>query len=651
MTASTDKKDTKKKKPKGPIRFEAIIPTVVVVALLIGYFTFLFDSQLKSALEWGGTQVHGAEVNIRSLNISFVRADLSISGIEVTDKEQPEQNLLQVGRIRFKLLWDALLRAKFVVDDATIENIQTGVPRTRPGRVLPVKPPQEGNENQTVREVEAAAVAKAKSDFGGNILGDVAAVMGGTAKDDQLKSIQGELKAEARMKEVEKALKEKQSEWSKRISELPTGKELDALIARAKVLKFDTNNPAQFAKDLEALNAIAKEADAKLKLVEKTSKDLDSDSKSIDGAFKEIDQLVKQDLADLQKRLKLPSLNVGEFSKGLFASMLAEKMGSLHKYMVMAHEYMPPKKTKKEKEAQQAELLPKQRGKGKDFRFPITKGYPTFWLKHAAISSEPSDSEYSGRMKGEVNHITTSPSTVGLPMTIVLEGDFPKQGIQDFSTNIVIDHTTASPAESFVTQVGSYPVGRQVLSDSEDVKLAIVKSKGGMTMQGERKNKIWNLLLENSFREIDYELNARSTTMKEVLTGVAQDLPTVSLRAKAQGPFENLKWDVYSNLGDELAKGFKKQLDNKIKEAQAKLKALVDERINKQRAELEGQANKIKADLNKQVDQAKQKVAAAKTSAQQEGDKRKKELENSNKKKVEKAGKKAVDDLKKSLGF
>ncbi|NJM09721.1 MAG: hypothetical protein HC883_02150 [Bdellovibrionaceae bacterium] len=63
-------------------------------------------------IEYVGTQVNGAEVNVGHLNTSFLRASLEIGGIEVTDKNKPERNLVEVGSIKFKMLWDALLRAK-----------------------------------------------------------------------------------------------------------------------------------------------------------------------------------------------------------------------------------------------------------------------------------------------------------------------------------------------------------------------------------------------------------------------------------------------------------------------------------------------------------------------------------------------------------
>src|SRR5690606_6742332 len=117
-------------------------------------FFFFFDTHVRKLSEYMLTQVHGAEVNIGDFNTSFLNASLKIEKIQITDKNRPERDLFRVGEIRFKALWDGLLRAKVVIDEASITNIQALVPRDRPGRVLPPPPPGEpGVLAQVEREI------------------------------------------------------------------------------------------------------------------------------------------------------------------------------------------------------------------------------------------------------------------------------------------------------------------------------------------------------------------------------------------------------------------------------------------------------------------------------------------------------------------
>jgi len=130
-----DKTKKKIKKKKGPIRFEAVIPFTIVVALVTAYYALFFDSNLRKAFELASSWGYGAEVNIGELTTSIKKASVNIKGIQVTDIDQVDHNALEIAEIRFALNWDALLRAKVVINDATIENIRLNSPRKTPGKI------------------------------------------------------------------------------------------------------------------------------------------------------------------------------------------------------------------------------------------------------------------------------------------------------------------------------------------------------------------------------------------------------------------------------------------------------------------------------------------------------------------------------------
>ena len=644
---STDKKKKKAKKPKGPIRFEAIIPLCIFVALTYAYFTLFFDSHLRKGLEFAGTMVHGAEVNIADIDSSFWGAYFQMTGLQVTDKEQPERNLVQIEKIRFELSWDALLRAKFVVNDATIEDIMAYAPRKKPGRIVP-KEEAESGPNETLQKVEESVLAQSKEQFNENVLGDVANVVGGTDPSAQLQQMQADLKSDAKIKELEKALNEKEKVWKERINKLPQKPQIDALVARSQKLKFDTKNPRQFAKDVKEMDKIIKEGDKIVKDFNTASKSLTNDVNGFNKDMKSLDEMVKQDIKDLQKRLKIPSINVSDFSKGLFGRMVNEKLGKYKKYMVMAREYMPPKKTAEDKaQEKSAQVAPQKRSGGRNFKFPKKKAYPLFWLQKASISSREGTSEFSGNVSGEIKNATTQPILLGKPMTVDIEGDFPKKGIMGFKTNIVVDHTTDSPYEKLETTIQEYPLGSQKLSDSQDVKLIINEAKGSMKLNGISRDEKIHFLVKNKFTDVKYDIDSKSGLVKDVLTNVTTGMPALLVSADASGPWDGLKWKIKSNLGNELSKGFKRELKAKVDEAKKKLNSFVNDKIKGKKDKLTGKFNNIKGGIDKQVNAKKKDLNKAKNQAKNNMNKKKK----SSNKGVKKEAKKAEKKLKKLLGF
>lgn len=609
MTTSTDPKPVKKPKAKGPIRWEAVIPAAIVTAAVGAYFTLFFDGHIRRAIEYVGTQVNGAEVNVGRLSTSFLSARLEIDDVQVTDKNKPERNLAQVGAIRFDMSWDALLRAKVLVDEASILNIQALNKRKKPGYVVPPPPPDSNKGPSLLDKAQDQVLAQTQKKFNKNFMGDIATILGGADPKEQLKNIQGNLKSDARIKELEKELKEKSAKWEKRIKELPQGQELKQYETRIKALKFDGKNPVEFAKSLEEAQKIIKEVEAKVKLVEQTTKDVKGETNAYTQAFKDLEKMVNEDIKDLQARLKIPSIDGKEFSQQLFMQMIESKLVGVRKYAEMARHYMPPKKTAEQKQAAKDEqIVPRKRGEGKNFRYPITTGYPLFWLKTAKISSELGQSEYSGNIKGSITNLTTDPGFIGIPTVIHAAGDFPKQGIQGLDAKITLDHTKEQARESMVVSVASFPVQETKLSDSADVRLALAQATGSSVLNAVLVDETLTVEIKNNFSQIKYDLEAKQKLVKEIVGNILNGIPTVTLNAKVVGSFSDFDVNINSNLGDELAKGFQKQLQAKIAEAQAQLRKLIDERIGAEKKKLQAEMDKAIGGITKDLDAKKAEV-------------------------------------------
>ncbi|HPI40527.1 MAG TPA: hypothetical protein PLJ21_06960, partial [Pseudobdellovibrionaceae bacterium] len=133
---------SKKTKPKFFLRLEAIIPFLILCGLVYVYFFLFFDLHLKKSLEYIGYQVNEAEVNIGHLSTSFTKASILIQNIEVTNPEAPEKNSVSIKKIEFKALWDAMLRARLVIDNIGVDGIQINTLRKRAGKLKPPPPPE-----------------------------------------------------------------------------------------------------------------------------------------------------------------------------------------------------------------------------------------------------------------------------------------------------------------------------------------------------------------------------------------------------------------------------------------------------------------------------------------------------------------------------
>lgn len=595
-------------KRKGPIRTGAVVPTLIIFALIYLYFALFFDHNLRSALQYAGTQVLGVEVDIANVNTSFLRASFELDGLEITDKSQPMRDLVKVGSIRFKALWDGLLRAKVVIDEASVLNIEVFAPRKHAGWVAP--PPKPSKEPGALAKAEKEVLDQTQKQFRGNMLGDVAALLGGADPASQVKNIEGSLKSSERIKQLQKEINDKKAQWDKRLKELPNQKDIDDIQKQIKALKFN-GNAMEIAQSVSKASELLKVAQAKAKVIDDTQKAFTADLATSTQEYKELEKLVQEDVKSLQTRFKIPNIDAKEFSTQLFLTMLENRLTSMRKYIEMARHYMPTKTAAAPQEQKKEEpLVPAKRSAGKTFRYPVTTGYPLFWLKKAAISSELNSSDLSGNVKGEVLDVTTDQAYIGRPTRILLNGDFPKQNVKGVDVKITLDHTSDQAKESMVAKVASFPTGAQSFSDSPDLKFGIDEAHGSSQMEATLVGNNITMSLHNQFSDVKYAIDSKTALVKQLVESIMKGIPTVTMNANVSGSWNHLDIGINSNLGDELSKGLQRQVQARIDEAKGKLQGLIDSQIGGSKKDLQSQLasfggeGKGMADSKAQLDKA-----------------------------------------------
>ncbi len=655
---------TKKPKVKGPIRWNAVIPFAIVCILIFAYFHFFFDMQLRAGMEWAGYKGIGAEVNIAKIETSFFNASLRVQGIQITDAEKPTQNVIEIGDVRWGMSWDALLRAKILVNEAVIENIQFGTARKHPGKVAPPEPPSKpgpGMVEQEAQRLKEEALAKTQQEYADNMLGDLAAILGGTNANAQLSKIEGTIESKKKAAEIEANLKERQKYWDEKLKTLPQGKDIQALNERlGKIKTKDFKTPQELQASLQELDAVLKQGDAYKKQIGSTGQDLEKDLKKIDADVKSLDALIKADVKSLETRFRIPSINTKELTRALFNRYLGKYMEKINRYRAMAEKYVPPKYmnkiTGKDKnkpvDSDDVPIQPHPREKGISYEFGRKNAYPLFWVKVAAISSQAGMSPKAGNIKGQILDISSNQALVGRPTVATLKGDFPADQIKDLFLKMTVDNTKEDSLITYQMAVGSYPINAAELVNSSDLRINLSSATGKLNIDGTLKAlHDFKMNLSNQFTTANFEVSAKDGNISSILKNTFAGLPVINLTGEASGYLPAVSFDVTSNLGSELEKGLRKQVEAKIAEARKQIEEYVSKEVGKQREQIDKQVKQIREQLDGEVKKVQAQLDAQKKQAEGKADQAKKDAENQGKKEVEKQGKKAVDDLKKKFGF
>ncbi len=566
--------EPKKKKAKGPIRYEAIIPVLIISLLTFIYFSFFFDNHVKKIVEYVGTQANGAEVNVDGIRISFLRGTFDMDTLQVTDAERPSHNSLQIGNVHFGFLWDALLRAKFVVEESSINNIQLMSKRSSPGYVLPPSPAKPSK----MEALQAQVINQVKNKYGGNVLGNIMALLEGGDPKEQLEKIRGELKSEARIKAMAADVNTKKEFWDGKVKELSDTSKLKSVETQLAAVRGEKNFLKQ-AEGVKKLTDLLKDVQKQYKEIEKSSKQLQTEVKALSNYPKEVEMLVKEDVASLKDRFQIPKIDFKDMAMHLFAGEFAEKIAKARKYQALAKEYLPEKKEKEE-------IIPPKRSEGKSYQFPVTTGYPLFWLKKAAISSKGTADSYSGDVSGVLTNVTTHPRQIMKPVVLDVQGNFPASKIMGVKAVLTADFTRDIGRQSALVQVNSFGVPEKMFVNDEKMKFGFLNAVGSSTisatLEGEKVDMSW----VSALSQPKFLIETKNKLAHEILTDVVNNISVINLNGTATGTFANLNMDIKSNLGTELSQGFTRVIGAKITEAQAKLTAMVDEKINQPKNEL-----------------------------------------------------------------
>jgi len=111
----------------------AVAALVLVISAIAT--TLVKDSMIKDYATKTMTRANGAEVNVESLDLSVLTGALSLSGLQVTDAEKPQNNQLSIEKITADASVYNLLTGKIVVEEVEASNVKFNQKRDTPGTI------------------------------------------------------------------------------------------------------------------------------------------------------------------------------------------------------------------------------------------------------------------------------------------------------------------------------------------------------------------------------------------------------------------------------------------------------------------------------------------------------------------------------------
>lgn len=119
---------------------KAGVAFAVILLVIFGAAThYLKDTKIKEYASVKLSRLNGAEVNLETLKLSILNGEASVSGIQVTDANNPGNNQIAVENISADASVYDLTLGKVVLDKVRLSDIQFDQKRQTPGKVIETK--------------------------------------------------------------------------------------------------------------------------------------------------------------------------------------------------------------------------------------------------------------------------------------------------------------------------------------------------------------------------------------------------------------------------------------------------------------------------------------------------------------------------------
>jgi uncharacterized protein (TIGR03545 family) len=563
------------------LRWRAIVPLCLVIALLALGWWLLLDRVVERGIEETGAYLVGARVDLESADVRLGEGTVVLRGLQVANPNAPMSNLFEAEEIVADVQWRPLLEKKVAVDTLAVRGMRFGAARDQSGE-LENPSPQSG---AVAREVSAWADAVRAPPFSLEGLGQV--VDAAAVDPDSLRTLAAARTLAARADEV-------RATWDSALAALDPQPHIDS--AQALVQRLEDT-------DLGGLNVIgatrlAGEVRTTISELGTLGEDVAALGRTAQAGLTDLQTQLsglaaarQADYAYARGLLELPSLDAPDISPAIFGDAAIAWVQPVLYWLRLAEEHLPPGIDPRRYPG------PKRpRRAGTTVEFPDAASGPRFLMEYGELGLEfAGEGMVAGEYMARVTGLTSDPTLYGKPLELSLRRSGAAVGPAEVGVRALLDHVSEPVVDSLDVSLAGVQLpsldlaalgARLVLGEgTTDLQLARSGDQLGARWSWHAPRATWERLRGPASGE----------WAEELLWRTVSGLRDVRIEVGLAGALREPVLSVRSNVGQAIAASLRRELGREVERVEREMRAQVDALVSDQ----VGRARRGVADLQR----------------------------------------------------
>jgi len=569
-------------------RFHGIAIFIVVAGLIGVFFVLFLDGIIKDTIEDQGSRIMESQIDVGALSTSILSQSMDIRNLQVANADNLDENLVQIGRMKFDFDGGKALSKKVIIDDMRLEALLLNQKRTVPAKAY--KHAHEDPEPKKESEDEFPSMFGIPLELDFKNPKDI-------LKNETLETLEVVKKTKSDLKELKIKWKTQFDQNLSKKSLIQIKQHMKNVKTKSKKLKnFD--DIQAFAEELEALQ---KEIEARVLAIQKMQIDLETDIKQAEKTIDYIASLPQKDFERLRKKYSLDLTGRTGLISEMVSGPLKTRIDKAWGYYKQVSPYLKSSPDSK------PETKPMERGKGQNIKFPNSDPFPGFLIRNATLTMNVWEQDVAGNFQG----LTSDPKKYGKPFVLKLTGD-QNDAFKQFKMKLLLDRTRREAADSLETRVDSLKIKPIPLGKLATLSQGLADISGKIDIQNEQNlNGDFTVKVHGAtFAQIKESSNEISRILGNVLKSINQ----FYIKVIVKGTPDKYTLDIKTDLDEILSKSISNIFDQKIKKFEADLQKLIASKTSAPLSEANGSMNELldlKKNLNAQESSSKDLLGQA----------------------------------------